>query len=41
MNARALHKLSYGLYVVTSKKNDRLNGQIANAVIQVLSLIHI
>ncbi len=37
MNARALHKLSYGLYVVTSKKNDRLNGQIANAVIQVTS----
>ena len=37
MNTKALHKLSYGLYVVTSKKDDRLNGQIANAVIQVTS----
>lgn len=37
MNTKALHKLSYGLYVVTSKKDDLLNGQIANAVIQVTS----
>jgi len=37
MNTKALHKISYGLYVVTSKKNDRLNGQIANTVIQVTS----
>lgn len=35
MNTRALHKLSYGIYVVTSTKNGRLNGQIANTVIQV------
>jgi len=37
MNTKALHKISYGLYVVTSRKNDRLNGQIANTVIQVTS----
>ena len=27
MDLKALQKLSYGLYVVTSKKGDRLNGQ--------------
>lgn len=37
MNTKALHKISYGLYVITSRKNDRLNGQIANTVIQVTS----
>ena len=37
MNTKALHKISYGLYVVTSKNDSRLNGQIANAVIQVTS----
>ena len=37
MNLKALHNLSYGLYVVSSKKGDRLNGQIANTVIQVTS----
>ena len=37
MNTKALHKLSYGLYVVTSTKDGRLNGQIANTVIQVTS----
>ena len=35
MNTGALHKLSYGIYVVTSTKDVRLNGQIANTVIQV------
>jgi ferric-chelate reductase [NAD(P)H] len=35
MNTRALHKLSCGIYVVTSTKDGRLNGQIANTVIQV------
>jgi len=35
MNMGALHKLGYGVYVVTSKKGDRLNGQIANIVFQV------
>ena len=37
MNLKALYKLGYGLYVVCSKKGDRLNGQIANTVFQVCS----
>ena len=37
MNPKALYKLGYGLYVVTSKKGDRLNGQIANTVFQITS----
>ena len=37
MNLKALHKLGYGLYVVSSRKGDRFNAQIANAVIQVTS----
>jgi flavin reductase (DIM6/NTAB) family NADH-FMN oxidoreductase RutF/rubredoxin len=35
MNLEALHKLGYGLYVVCSKKDGKLNGQIANTVFQV------
>ena len=37
MNVKALHKLSYGLYVIGSRKGDRLNGQIANTIFQVTS----
>ncbi len=37
MNINALFKLGYGVYVVTSKKGDRFNGQIANTVFQVAS----
>ena len=37
MNRKALHKISYGLYVVTSGKRDNCNGQIANAVFQATS----
>lgn len=37
MNIKALHKIGYGLYVVTSKKDNRFNGQIANTVFQVTS----
>jgi len=37
VNIKALHKIGYGLYVVTSKKDNRLNGQIANTVFQVTS----
>ncbi len=37
MNPRALHKISYGLYIVCSKKVDKINGQIANALFQVTS----
>jgi ferric-chelate reductase [NAD(P)H] len=35
MNRKALHKISYGLYVVSSVKGGKFNGQIANAVFQV------
>ena len=37
MNPKALHKCSYGLYVVSSRRGDRLNGQISNTVFQVTS----
>ncbi len=37
MDRSALYKLTYGLYVVSSCKGDRLNGQIANTVFQVAS----
>ncbi len=37
MNPKALFKLGYGLYVVTSRKSDKLNGQIANTVFQITS----
>ncbi|MFC1976715.1 hypothetical protein ACFLWS_00375 [Chloroflexota bacterium] len=37
MNRETLHKLGYGLYVVSSRKGDRLNGQIANIVFQITS----
>ena len=37
MNLKALHKLGYGMYVVSSRKGDRLNGQIANTVFQITS----
>jgi len=30
MNLKALYNSGYGLYVVSSRKGDRLNGQIAN-----------
>ena len=35
MDLRALHLCSYGMYVVTSKKGEDYNGQIANTVLQV------
>jgi flavin reductase (DIM6/NTAB) family NADH-FMN oxidoreductase RutF/rubredoxin len=37
MNPRALEKLGYGLYVVSSKKEDKINGQLANTIFQVNS----
>ena len=37
MNTKALHLISYGLYVVGSKKGDKINGQTANTIIQVSS----
>jgi flavin reductase (DIM6/NTAB) family NADH-FMN oxidoreductase RutF/rubredoxin len=35
LNKKALHKISYGLYIVCSKKDKKINGQIANSVFQV------
>jgi flavin reductase (DIM6/NTAB) family NADH-FMN oxidoreductase RutF len=37
MNTKALYNLSYGLYVVASEKQGKLNAQIANTVMQVTS----
>ena len=37
MDKTTLHKLSYGLYIVCSKKGEKTNGQIANALFQVTS----
>jgi flavin reductase (DIM6/NTAB) family NADH-FMN oxidoreductase RutF/rubredoxin len=37
MDLKALHKLSYGIYVVASKKGNELNGQISNTVFQITS----
>lgn len=37
MGIEAFRKLSYGLYVVSSLKDGRINGQIANALFQVTS----
>ncbi len=35
VNLEAFFKISYGLYVVSSRLNDKLNGYISNAVFQV------
>ncbi len=37
MNTKALHSIGYGLYIVTSGKEEKFNGQIANTVFQVCS----
>lgn len=37
MNSKALYKISYGMYVISSRMNDKLNGQIANTVFQITS----
>jgi flavin reductase (DIM6/NTAB) family NADH-FMN oxidoreductase RutF len=37
MDLKVLHNCTYGLYVIGSRKGDRLNGQIANTVFQVTS----
>jgi flavin reductase (DIM6/NTAB) family NADH-FMN oxidoreductase RutF/rubredoxin len=37
MDLKALYQISYGLYIVSSVKNNRFNGQIANAVMQITS----
>jgi rubredoxin/flavin reductase (DIM6/NTAB) family NADH-FMN oxidoreductase RutF len=37
MNAKALYSLTYGLFIVSSVKDSKINGQVANTVIQVCS----
>ena len=37
MNNHALHKMTYGLYIVSSIKDGKPNGQIANVAFQVTS----
>lgn len=37
MNPKALHKISYGLYVVSAHRDEAINGQIANTVFQITS----
>ncbi|MEW6081494.1 MAG: flavin reductase [Bacillota bacterium] len=35
LDPKCLHQLSYGLYVVSSRAGEHLNGQVANTVFQV------
>jgi len=37
MNLKALHQVTYGLYVITSTKGGKFSGQIANTVFQITS----
>ncbi|NOX96635.1 MAG: flavin reductase [Nitrospirae bacterium] len=37
MSRKVFHKISYGLYVIGSKKGKKFNGQIANTVFQITS----
>ncbi len=37
MNTQALQQIGYGMYIVTSKKGEQLNGQVANTVFQITS----
>ena len=37
MNTKALRTISYGVYLVCAKKGEKINGQTANAVMQITS----
>ncbi len=37
MDPKALYKITYGMYVVGSRKGDKFNAQIANTVFQITS----
>ena len=37
MNRAALHKITYGLYIITAGQNGKFSGQIANSLFQVTS----
>lgn len=37
MNKKAIQKICYGVYIISSKMGDKINGQIANTVFQITS----
>jgi flavin reductase (DIM6/NTAB) family NADH-FMN oxidoreductase RutF/rubredoxin len=37
MDAKALYKIGYGMYIIGGKKADKINAQIANTVVQITS----
>ncbi len=37
VNKKAIQKISYGVYIVSSRLNGKINGQIANTVFQITS----
>lgn len=37
MNLKAIRKICYGIYIIGSKKDDKINGQIANTAFQITS----
>lgn len=37
MNIKAIQKICYGVYIISSKKGDKINGQIANVAFQITS----
>jgi flavin reductase (DIM6/NTAB) family NADH-FMN oxidoreductase RutF/rubredoxin len=37
LNTKALHQISYGMYIIGSRKGEKINAQIANTVIQTSS----
>ena len=37
MNIKAIQKICYGVYVISSKKDGKINGQIANTAFQITS----
>ena len=37
MDPKILHKISYGMYIISSVNGDKFNGQIANTVFQITS----
>ncbi len=37
MDPNVLHNISYGMYIISSNNGEKLNGQVANSVIQITS----
>src|SRR5512138_1817505 len=37
MNMKAVQKMCYGVYIISSRKNGNINGQIANTAFQITS----